>query len=138
MGACFAAVDWSKVFVPDTLIAEAAQNAMASNYNSLTDGLLPVATIVVWSYALDWLGYHVAWVGRFIHPPPLQLVRDGKPLWRTMRHELVTLKEQKTQLREQGIGKVEEVKSACMEGDGHIGVVKYDWEQHPAPQRTGV
>src|SRR3954454_18742921 len=37
------------------LIADAAQNAMAGNYNSLPDGLLLVATIIFWSFAINWL-----------------------------------------------------------------------------------
>src|SRR5919205_1205323 len=53
------------------LIADAAQNAMAGSYNSLPDGLLLVATIVFWSFALDWLGYHVPWIGRLVRPQPL-------------------------------------------------------------------
>jgi uncharacterized membrane protein YcaP (DUF421 family) len=39
------------------LIADAAQNGMAGEYRSLTDGLLLVATIVAWSYALNWLAF---------------------------------------------------------------------------------
>jgi uncharacterized membrane protein YcaP (DUF421 family) len=35
------------------LIADAAQNAMAGDYRSLPDGILLVAVIVFWSYALD-------------------------------------------------------------------------------------
>jgi len=47
------------------LIADAAQNAMASDYKSVPDGLLLVSTIVFWSYALDWLSYHFPRFGRF-------------------------------------------------------------------------
>src|SRR4029434_10232353 len=39
------------------LIADAAQNAMASEYKSITEGLILVTTIVGWDYFLDWLGY---------------------------------------------------------------------------------
>jgi uncharacterized membrane protein YcaP (DUF421 family) len=39
------------------LLADAAQNAMAGEYQSITDGLLLVATIIGWSYALDWLSF---------------------------------------------------------------------------------
>ena len=39
------------------LIADAAQNAMAADYKSVPDGVLLVAVIIFWSYALDWLGY---------------------------------------------------------------------------------
>src|SRR5262245_49155364 len=72
------------------LIADAAQNAMANDYKAVPDGLFLVATIVFWSYALDWLGYRFHWVGRFIYPPPLELIRDGKILWRNLGKELVS------------------------------------------------
>ena len=41
------------------LIADAAQNAMASEYKSITEGLILVTTIVGWDYFLDWLGYSI-------------------------------------------------------------------------------
>ncbi len=39
------------------LIADAAQNAMASEYKSITEGAILVLTIVFWNYAVDWLGF---------------------------------------------------------------------------------
>ncbi|HEV8141480.1 MAG TPA: hypothetical protein VGQ77_01385 [Methylomirabilota bacterium] len=36
------------------LLADAAQNAMADDYTSVTDGLLLVGTIMAWDYLLDW------------------------------------------------------------------------------------
>ena len=36
------------------LIADAAQNGMAGEYRSLTEGVILVGTIVLWSVALDW------------------------------------------------------------------------------------
>src|SRR5437899_1773994 len=72
------------------LIADAAQNAMASNYVSVTDGLVLVLTIIGWSYMLNWLGYQVPVIGRFVHPPPLPLIEDGKMLRKNMRREFVT------------------------------------------------
>ena len=35
----------------------AAQNAMASEYPSLTEGVVVIATIFCWNYGLDWLAY---------------------------------------------------------------------------------
>src|SRR5689334_6028553 len=43
------------------LIADAAQNGMAGEYKSVPEGLLLVATLVFWNFALDWLGYHWPW-----------------------------------------------------------------------------
>jgi uncharacterized membrane protein YcaP (DUF421 family) len=117
------------------LIADAAQNAMAGNYNSVPDGILLVATIVFWSFALEWLGYHVPWIGRFVHPPALLLVRDGQLLRRNMRRELITEDELMTQLRLQGVEDLASVRKACMEGDGQISVVKADGGDPQAPKR---
>ncbi|MDT5268253.1 MAG: hypothetical protein QOH49_439, partial [Acidobacteriota bacterium] len=39
------------------IIADAAQNAMSSEYKSVTEGAVLVSTIIAWDYALDWLGY---------------------------------------------------------------------------------
>jgi len=37
--------------------ADAAQNGMAKEYRSVTEGVMLVAMIIGWDYALDWLGY---------------------------------------------------------------------------------
>jgi uncharacterized membrane protein YcaP (DUF421 family) len=111
------------------LIADAAQNAMANEYRSITEGLVLVATIIGWSYALDWLGYWCPRVERFIHPPALPLVQAGHLLRHNMRRELVS------QLREQGIHELTEVKLAYMEGDGRISVIAYTTHAQGTPKR---
>ena len=106
------------------LIADAAQNAMAGEYVSITEGALLVGTIAVWDYTLDWLGYHSSAVARVLRPAPLALVRDGRMLRRNMRRELITEEELMSQLRQQGVDDVAEVEQACLEGDGRISVIK--------------
>jgi len=105
------------------LLADAAQNAMAADYTSITDGLLLVGVVVFWSHALDWLGYRVPLMGRLVHPPPLLLVRDGAPIRENLRRELMTEDELLTQVREQGIERIADVKSARLEGDGRVSVI---------------
>lgn len=110
------------------LIADAAQNAMAGRYNSIADGVVLVSTIVFWSYAFDWLGYQLRWFRKLIEPPPLMLVQDGKMLRKNMRHELITEEELMSQIREQGLDNLDNVKKAYMESDGQISVVQYEQE----------
>lgn len=43
------------------LVADAAQNGMAGEYRSVTDGLLLAATIVGWSHVLNWLAFRYPW-----------------------------------------------------------------------------
>ena len=106
------------------LIADAAQNAMADDYHSVTEGAILVGTIVFWNVALDWLAYTVPAIGRFVHPRPLLLVEDGRVLWKNLRAELISLDELRTQLREEGVEDLAQVKSARLEGDGRVSVIK--------------
>jgi uncharacterized membrane protein YcaP (DUF421 family) len=117
------------------LIADAAQNAMAGSYNSIPDGLLLVATIIFWSYALDWLGYHVPRFERFLHPQPLPLIKDGRVLRARLREELITEEELASQLRLQGVEDPSDVKAAHLEPDGRVSVIERDGKTQGAPEK---
>ena len=106
------------------ILADAAQNAMADDYTSVTDGLLLVMTLMAWNYALDWLASRIRWLGSLVHPPPLPLVRNGRLLRRNMREEMMSEEELWSQLRLQGVQELGEVRLAQMEGDGKISVVR--------------
>jgi uncharacterized membrane protein YcaP (DUF421 family) len=106
------------------LIADAASNGMSATYNSVTEGILLVATLIFWNYALDWLGYHFPAFHAFIEAEPLLLVKDGKLNKRNMRQEMITEDELKAQLRLNGINDLADVEEARMEGDGNISVKK--------------
>lgn len=116
------------------LIADAAQNGMARDYRSVTEGVVLVATIIGWDYALDWLGYRFPTFQRLVRPAPLTLVEEGRMLRGNMRRELVTREELMAQLREQGVASVEDVRWARMEADGRISVIKKDGGQTEPPE----
>jgi len=104
------------------LVAAASQNAIAREHHSVTDGLILIATVAFWNYALDWLGQHVSFIQRFYHPPPLLLVKNGRLLYKNMRQELITEDELMSQLRRVGVQELLDVAEAYMEGDGSITV----------------
>jgi len=108
------------------LIADAAQNGMAGEYKSVTEGAVLVGTIAAWDYFLDWLGYRFPAFGRLLRPAPLPLVKDGHVLRRNLRKELISMDELMSQLREQGVESLSEVRRCYLEGDGHISVIKHD------------
>ena len=112
------------------LIADASQNAMASEYRSFTEGVVLVATIIFWNYTVDWLGYRFPLFQRLVRPSPLALVKDGEMLRRNMRKEFITEDELLTQLRKQGVDDVRDVEKAFIEGDGSISVMCYDKREH--------
>lgn len=106
------------------LFAEAAQNAMARDYTSITEGAVLIGTVIFWSYALNWLGFRFPTVQQFLNPPPLLLVQRGHLQRRNMRRELITEDELMSQLRQQGVEAIADVKAAYMEADGTISVIK--------------
>lgn len=120
------------------LIADAAQNAMANEYKSITEGALLVLTIVFWNYFLDWLGYRFPAFQRLVRPAPLLLIRDGRMIHRNMRQEMITPDELNSQLRQQGIESCEEVKEAFIEGDGRISIIKRQEDDSPRKPREKV
>ncbi len=105
------------------LVADAAQNAMASDYKSITEGVLLVGTIVGWDYFLNWLGYRSRWVHNLLRPAPLPLIKDGRLLRRNLRQELITTDELMSELRQQGVESVDAVRRCYLEGDGHFSVI---------------
>jgi uncharacterized membrane protein YcaP (DUF421 family) len=106
------------------LVAAAVQNSIARDNQSIADGVLLVATVAFWSYALDWLGHRYPLFQRFYNPPALLLIKDGRMIRRNMRQELITEDELIGQLRQNGVRNIKEVKEAFMEGDGSITVIK--------------
>ncbi len=108
------------------LIADAIQNAMSAEYKSLTEGAVLVATIAFWDYLLDWLGYRFPKLQRILHPPPLTLIKDGRMITKNMRKEMITEEELMSQLREEGVENISDVKKCFLEGNGHISVIKND------------
>ncbi|MGE5386643.1 MAG: DUF421 domain-containing protein [Betaproteobacteria bacterium] len=117
------------------IIADASQNAMAGSYESITDGMILVATIAGWNYLLDWSSYHFGWVRRLLVPKPLPLISDGRVLRHNLRYELVTIDELKAKLREQGIERFSQVKQAFMESDGEISILRADEEETQKPKK---
>lgn len=108
------------------LIADAAQNGMAAEYRSVTEGATVVATILGWSYVLDWLAYRSRFVHWLLHPPSLLLVRDGRIQHRNLRSQLITKTDLLEQLREQGVDDLARVRKAFVESDGRISVIRED------------
>jgi uncharacterized membrane protein YcaP (DUF421 family) len=106
------------------IVADAAQNGMAGEYRSVTDGAILIATIIAWNWLIDWLNYRVPGLQKWLEAPALLLVDNGRILHRNLRHEFVTEEELKSKLREKGVDDVRQVAKAHMEPDGSVSVVK--------------
>ena len=116
------------------LIADAAQNGMAGEYKSLTEGAIVVATIFAWNYILDWMAYRFRFVYWLLHPPSLLLIRNGQILYRNLRSQLITRDDLREQLREQGVESIESVKKCYLESDGRMSVIQEESGRPPHTQ----
>jgi uncharacterized membrane protein YcaP (DUF421 family) len=120
------------------IIADASQNAMSDNYESITEGMIVVGTLVMWNVITNWLNFRVPKFAEFAEPPPLLLIRDGKILERNLRRELMTHDELMSKLRQQAVEKAEEVRWAYMESDGQISVRRYKDDGTPKRRQQGT
>ncbi len=119
------------------VIADAAQNGMAGEYASITDGIVLVAVIIGIANVMNWLGYHTRWFERIVHPAAVPLISDGIQDRSQMRRYLVTDAELLTQVRLQGVASVADVQAAFVEGNGQISVITAD-DQSRGNQMRGA
>lgn len=108
------------------LVADAAQNGMAAEYHSVTEGAVLVGTIFAWNACLDWLAFRYPAVHWLLHPPRLPLVVEGRIQAKNLRSQMLTREDLFEQLREQGVDDVKAVRLCSLESDGHLSVIKYD------------
>jgi uncharacterized membrane protein YcaP (DUF421 family) len=106
------------------IIADAAQNGMAGDYKSITDGVVLISTIVFWNMLFDRLAFLFPKFRRFAQHGIVMLVKDGKIVESNTRRQYITNDELMTKLREKGIEKLADVKRAYLESDGSFSVIK--------------
>jgi uncharacterized membrane protein YcaP (DUF421 family) len=106
------------------LIADAAQNGLGKEYQSVTEGLVLVITIVAWEYFIDWLSYRFPVLRPVLRPPSLTLIKDGRTVEKAMRKEMLSMDELESHLRQQEVEDIAEVRLAKLEGNGQISVFR--------------
>jgi uncharacterized membrane protein YcaP (DUF421 family) len=105
------------------VIADAAQNGMAGDSKSVTEAVLLITTIVIWDWFFDWLGFKSTFFSRILEPHGLLLVKNGRMIRRNMEKELISEEDLFSQLRQQGIEEIEDVKQVLLESNGHFSVI---------------
>jgi uncharacterized membrane protein YcaP (DUF421 family) len=71
-------------------------------------------------------------IAKFVEPPAVLLIRNGRPLLGSLRRERITLDDLRGQLREHGIESMREVKRAYLESDGRLSVIARGGGQSPS------
>jgi uncharacterized membrane protein YcaP (DUF421 family) len=106
------------------LIADAAQNALGSEYKSVTEGAVLVLTIVGWDFLLDWLGYRFPTLRPIFIPRAVLLIKNGRMIKRNIHKEMISEEEIFSAMREHEVENLADVKLSCLESDGKISIVK--------------
>jgi uncharacterized membrane protein YcaP (DUF421 family) len=106
------------------LIADAVQNAMASEYRSLTEGIILALTIFFWAFFLDWLAFQFPKLRPWIQSNPRCVINNGTILYGALRKELLSEDELMSMLRKEGVEKADEVSKAYVESDGRLSVIR--------------
>lgn len=105
------------------LVADAAQNGMAGEYKTITDGLVLVTTLFFWNWVLDFLSMHFDWVAKLTEPPPILLVKNGRYRHAAMRKLKLDVSDIQAEIRKNNIENVHGVKKVWFEGDGAITII---------------
>ncbi len=84
---------------------------------------------------LNCLGYKLAQFQRFLNPPPLLLVKNGRMIERHLQRELITDDELMSKLRQQGVEFLTDVKFAYIEADGRISIIMSDSKTSSVPEQ---
>jgi uncharacterized membrane protein YcaP (DUF421 family) len=104
------------------LLADAAQNGMAGEYTSITEGVVLVSTIIAWDYLIDWVDFRFPQL-RLNPCGAIPLVREGRVLAANMKQQKVTRDELESQVRQHGLEDLGSVRAAYLEPDGRISVI---------------
>ncbi|AVT38056.1 DUF421 domain-containing protein [Plantactinospora sp. BB1] len=108
------------------LVAQAAAVGLHGEAESVTDGVVVVATILFWSVTVDALAYRFPRGARLLKARPKALIEDGKLNRRVMLREFMTVEEVHSQLRLHGIEEIDVVDRAYIEPNGMISVIRRD------------
>ena len=113
------------------LVASAATNSLGGEHKSLVSGMILVATVILWSYLFNWIGYKFPSLQRLFQPSPRVIVEDGQMKEDIMQKELITEEELKGKLRrQQGTDDISKVRKAYIESDGQISVIEHEENQN--------
>jgi uncharacterized membrane protein YcaP (DUF421 family) len=105
------------------LVSECVSQSLTAETKSVPNGLAALAALLVWSYALDRATDRWPRLGRWLEPPPVELVRDGVKQTDALHAQRLTDDELMSQLRQNGVDDLAAVKVATLEPDGAVSVV---------------
>ena len=110
-------------FVCLLLIPELVQQALVRDDFSMTNALVAVSTLVLLVFLTSLLSHRSKKAEAFLQGQPTVLAAHGRLITPHMDRERVTPDEVYTEMRRVGLDRLEDVRWAVLEPDGHISIV---------------
>lgn len=110
-------------FVVLLAVANAVQNGLIGNDNSVTGALLGATVLFVVNAALAWVLFRAARTRRLIEGSATQLITDGKVQPRALRRQEMSLDDLLIEVQGAGASRFDDVQSASLEPGGKIVVI---------------
>ena len=112
--------------IVSVLIAELAAMSIESDETSILVSLVPIAVLVVIQISLSYISLKSVKVRKLIDGSPKIIINKGKVDFKEMSKLRYSLDDLISQLREQSIKNIEEVKYAILENNGKLSVFTDD------------
>ncbi len=111
-------------FVLLLIIAEATQQAMIDDDNSMTNAFLVILTLVVLNVGFSLVKQRWPLVDRLVDDVPILIVADGQPIRERMDKARIDERDVLQAARQlQGVERLDQIKYAVLERSGGISVV---------------
>ncbi|HEX2122585.1 MAG TPA: YetF domain-containing protein [Thermoanaerobaculia bacterium] len=101
---------------------------------NIAQGVTAILVVAAAKYLTAWLTYGNQTLNKLLEGKPTTLVQNGELVREGMRGELMNEQEVMASLRLQGVSDMREVRSAIMEVDGIVSVIREEWAE---PLRKG-
>jgi uncharacterized membrane protein YcaP (DUF421 family) len=116
------------------LLSNAVQNAMTGPDTSVAGGLAAAATLFAVNAAVAWTARRSGRAERLVEGTPTLLIRRGREIGSNLAREGISREDLLRALREHGVDAVEDVRTAVLEVDGTVSVLREDeFPQTPRP-----
>lgn len=112
--------------IVSVLIAELAAMSIESDESSILISLVPIAVLVIIQISLSYISLKSVRVRKLIDGSPKIIINKGKVDFKEMSKLRYSLDDLISQLREQSIKSIEEVKYAILENNGKLSVFTDD------------
>jgi uncharacterized membrane protein YcaP (DUF421 family) len=117
------------------LVANAVQNGIIGNDNSVTGAVVGAAVIFGLHRLFGSLAYRFPWADRALEGSPSYVVLDGEPVLKTLRHEQISRPQLLAMAQRQGFDRLDEIEKGILETVGSLRFVRKGERDDPMMHR---